>query len=95
MVRGRVINTDSLACQVGGVTLIHNDSMAIIFNIPITSNVGEIFYFGSLSYIADQEGVLHHITDPSDKRTSLMAPNVEVGLSHLTPARTAPKNSKV
>jgi hypothetical protein len=67
-------------CQVGGATLIHDDSMTIIFNIPITFNAGEVFYFGSLSYIADQEGVLHCIVHPSKKRHSLMAPSVGAGL---------------
>jgi hypothetical protein len=48
-----------LSHQVVGVTLIHDVSMAIIFNTPITFNVGEVFRFGSLSCIVDQEGVLH------------------------------------
>jgi hypothetical protein len=68
--------------------------MAIIFNTPITFNVGEVFRFGSLSYIAGQEGVLHRITDPSERRSSPMAPIAEAGSSHLTPTRTALMNSK-
>jgi hypothetical protein len=56
--------------------------MAIIFNITVTFNAGEIFRFGSLSCIVDQEGILHRIVDPSKKR-SLMAPNVGAGSSHL------------
>jgi hypothetical protein len=48
-----------LAHQVVGATLIHDVSMAIIFNTPVTFNVGEVSRFGSLSCIADQEGVLH------------------------------------
>jgi hypothetical protein len=72
--------------------LIQNDSMAIIFNIPVTINAGVIFCFVSLSGIADQEGVLHRIADPSEKRSSLMAPNAGAGSSRLTPVRTAPMN---
>jgi hypothetical protein len=83
-----------LACQVGDATLINDDSMAIIFNTPITFNVGEVFRFGSVSYIADQEGVLHRIADPSEKRSSLMVPIAEEGSPCLTSAITAPMNSK-
>jgi hypothetical protein len=68
-----------LTRQVGGATLIHVDSMAIIFNTPIAFNVGEVFCFGSLSCIADQEGILHRIVDPSEKRSSPMASIEEVG----------------
>jgi hypothetical protein len=53
--------------------------MAIIFNTPIAFNVGEVFCFGSLSCIADQEGILHRIVDPSEKRSSPMASIEEVG----------------
>jgi hypothetical protein len=45
----------------------HDNSMAIIFNTPITFNAGEIFRFGSISCIEDQEGILHCIVDPSGK----------------------------
>jgi hypothetical protein len=74
--------------------LIHDDSMAIIFDTPVTFNAREVFCFGSLSYITNQEGVLHRIMDPSERRSSLMEPIAEAGSSHLTP-RTAPLNSKV
>jgi hypothetical protein len=83
-----------LARQVGGATLIHDDSMAIIFNTPITFNAGEVFHFGSLSYIVDQEGILHRIADPSEKRSSPVALIAGVGSSCLTPARTTLTNSK-
>lgn len=69
--------------------MIHDDSMTIIFN-PITFNAGEVFYFGSLSYIADQEGILHHIAHPFEKRHSPMVPSVGASLSHLTLVRTTP-----
>jgi hypothetical protein len=83
-----------LARQVGDATMIHDDSMDIIFNTPIFFNAGEIFHFGSLSCIADREGVLHRIMDPSKKRSSLMASITKAGSPHLTSTRTTPTNSK-
>jgi hypothetical protein len=65
---------------VGGATLKHDDSMAIIFNTMITFNAGEIFYFGSISYIVDQEDILHCIADPSGKKSSLVVPKTPAGL---------------
>jgi hypothetical protein len=61
--------------------------MAIIFNTPIIFNAGEVFHFGSLSCIADREGILHHIADPSKKRPFPRGPIVEVGSPHPTSAR--------
>ena len=75
--------------------MIHNDAMAIIFSIPITFNAGEVFRFGSLSCIADKEGVLHSIAEPSEKRSPPMAPIVEAGSPHLTSVKTTPTNFKV
>jgi hypothetical protein len=74
--------------------LIHDDSMAIVFNTLVIFNVEQVFRFGSLSCIVDREGVLHRITNPLEKRSSLMAPIVEAGLPHLILARTTLKNSK-
>jgi hypothetical protein len=84
-----------LACQVGDATLIHDDSMAIIFNTPITFNVREVFRFGSISYIADQEGVDcgGRLATPK-KRSSLMVPIAEEGSPRLTSTITSPMNSK-
>jgi hypothetical protein len=48
--------------------------MAIIFNTSITFNAEEIFHFGSIYCIADQEGNLHRIADPSRKKSSPVAP---------------------
>jgi hypothetical protein len=86
--------TLKLASQVGAMMLIYDDSMAIVFNIPVTFNVAEIFFFGSLSCIVDQEGTLHHIADSFRKRSFLMVPNAGAGLPRPTPARTVPTNSK-
>jgi hypothetical protein len=74
--------------------LIYDDSLAIVFNIPVTFNAGEIIFMGSLSCIADQEGVLHSIVDPSRKISSPTVPNAVGGLPHPTLARTASMNSK-
>ena len=63
------------------MTLIPKDHMAIIFNTPIIFNAGEVFRFGSLSCIADREGVLHRIADPSEKRSYLRAPITKAGSS--------------
>jgi hypothetical protein len=68
--------------------------MAIIFNTLIIFNVGEVFYFGSLSYITGREGVLHCIADPSETRSSPMAPTVEACSPHLTSTKTTSMNSK-
>jgi hypothetical protein len=35
--------------------LIHDNSMAIVFNAPIIFNVGKVFRFGSLSCLADRK----------------------------------------
>jgi hypothetical protein len=68
--------------------------MAITFNILVTLSAREIFCFRSISCIADQEGILHHIVDPSRMKSSPMAPKMDAGLPHIAPARTAPMNSK-
>jgi hypothetical protein len=83
-----------LACQVGGVTLIPNDSMAIVFNTRVIFNTGKVFHFGSLSCITNREGVLHRTADPSEKRSSPKAPITEPGSSRPTSARTTLTNSK-
>jgi hypothetical protein len=70
-----------LARQVGGAMLIPDDSMAIVFNTLIIFNIEELFRFGSLSCIADREGVLHRIADPSEKRSYLRAPITKAGSS--------------
>jgi hypothetical protein len=54
--------------------------MAITFNTMITFNAGEIFHFGSISCVVDQEGILHRIGDPSRKKSSPVAQKVVAGL---------------
>ena len=67
--------------------LIHDDSMAIIFNTSITFNVEDICYFGFMSRITDLEGILHHIANPSGKKSSLGVPKAAAGLPRIAPAR--------
>jgi hypothetical protein len=68
--------------------------MAIIFNTLFNFNAGEIFHFGSISCIADQEGILHRIADASGKKSSLVVPKAAAELPHTAPARITPTKSK-
>jgi hypothetical protein len=60
-----------LACQVGGVSLIQASSMAITFQHKIILRPGSVFCFGTISSVADEEGTLHRITDPPERKPSL------------------------
>jgi hypothetical protein len=62
-----------LARQVGGVLTIQASSMAVIFNNKITMRPGSVFYFGTISSVAD-EGVIHRIADPPEKKSPPMNP---------------------
>jgi hypothetical protein len=59
-----------LARQVEGVSLIQASSMAIIFQHKIALHPGSVFYFGTISSVVDEEGILHRIADPLEKRPS-------------------------
>jgi hypothetical protein len=59
-----------LAHQVGGVSLIQASSMAIVFQHKIALHPGSVFYFGTISSVADEEGILHRIADPPEKKPS-------------------------
>jgi hypothetical protein len=59
-----------LARQVGGVSLIKVNSMAVTFKNKITLSPGAMFRFGSISCIADEEGTLHRVADPPKKKPS-------------------------
>jgi hypothetical protein len=61
-----------LARQVGGVSPIQASSMAITFQHKITLRLGSVFCFGTISSVADEEGTLHRIADPPEKKPSLM-----------------------
>jgi hypothetical protein len=60
-----------LACQVGGVSLIQASSMAIVFQHKIVLRPGSVFCFRTISFVADEEGILHRIADPPEKKPSL------------------------
>jgi hypothetical protein len=44
--------------------------MAITFQHKIVLRPGSMFYFGTISSIADEEGTLHRIVDPSERKSS-------------------------
>jgi hypothetical protein len=44
--------------------------MAITFQHKITLHPGFAFYFGTISSVADEEGILHRIADPPEKKPS-------------------------
>jgi hypothetical protein len=60
-----------LARQVGGVSLIQASPMAIAFQHKIVVRPGSVFCFGTISSMADEEGTLHRIVDPPEKKPSL------------------------
>jgi hypothetical protein len=59
-----------LARQVGGVSLIQPSSMAITFQHKIILHPGFVFCFGTISSVADEEGTLHRIADPPERKSS-------------------------
>jgi hypothetical protein len=59
-----------LACQVGGVSLIQASSMAVTSQCKIALRPGSVFCFGTISSVADEEGILHRIADPPKKELS-------------------------
>jgi hypothetical protein len=59
-----------LARQVGGVSLIQVSSMAVTFLHKIVFRPGSKFCFGTISAVADEEGTLHRIADPTERRSS-------------------------
>ena len=58
-----------LARQVGGVSTIQASSMAVTFYSKITLRPGSIFCFETISSVADEEGTLHRIADPPEKKS--------------------------
>jgi hypothetical protein len=60
-----------LARQVGSVSLIQASSVATTFQHKIALCPGSVFCFGTISSVADEEGTLHRIADPPEKKPSL------------------------
>jgi hypothetical protein len=53
------------------VSLIQASSMAIIFHHKIALRPGSMFCLGTISFVADEEGILHRMADPPVKKPSL------------------------
>jgi hypothetical protein len=45
--------------------------MAIVFQHKIVLRPGSVFCFRTISSVADEEGILHRIADPPEKKPSL------------------------
>jgi hypothetical protein len=58
-----------LARQVGGVSTIQASSMAVTFHSKITVRPGSVFCFGTISSVADEEGILHRLADLPEKKS--------------------------
>jgi hypothetical protein len=52
------------------VSLIQASSMAITFQNKIVLRPGSMFCFGTISSVADEEGILHRIADLPEKKPS-------------------------
>jgi hypothetical protein len=52
------------------VSLIQASSMAITFQHKIILRPGSMFCFGTISSVADEEGTLHRIADPPERKPS-------------------------
>jgi hypothetical protein len=52
------------------VSSIQASSMAVTFKHKIILRPGSVFCFGTISAIADEEGTLHRITDPPERKSS-------------------------
>jgi hypothetical protein len=59
-----------LVRQVGGVSSIQASSMAVTFQHKIILRPGSMFCFGTISSVADEEGTLHRIADPPERKSS-------------------------
>jgi hypothetical protein len=53
-----------------GVSLIQASSMAITFQHKIALRPGSVFCFGTISSVAHEEGTLHRIADPPERKPS-------------------------
>jgi hypothetical protein len=52
------------------VSLIQASSIAVTFQHKIVLRPGFVFYFGTISSVADEEGTLHRIVDPPERKSS-------------------------
>jgi hypothetical protein len=73
---------------------IPDSTMVIVFNDVFNFSAGEIFHFGSLSYVADQRGALHWVADiGKDASRSRVAPVTAMVKPRLIMAQPAPARS--
>jgi hypothetical protein len=56
------------------LSLIQASSIAITSKCKIVLRPGTIFSFGTISSIADEEGILHRVADPPEKKLSSEIP---------------------
>ena len=49
---------------------IQASSMVVTFQHKITLRPGSIFCFGTISSVVDEEGTLHHLADPPERKPS-------------------------
>jgi hypothetical protein len=79
-----------LVCQVGGVSLTQASSMVVTSQCKIALRPRCVFCFGTISSLADEEGILHHIADPPEKKLSLEIPR-KAGTRQRTTQPPAPQ----
>jgi hypothetical protein len=77
-----------LACQVGGASSINADSMVVVFKSMITFSPGAVFCFGTISYVADAEGTLHHIMTSLERKSPSGSPKEAVAKPRTMPTKT-------
>jgi hypothetical protein len=65
--------------------------MAVTFKNKITLRLGAMFRFGTISCIADEEGILHRIADLPKKKPSSRIPREARGKLWTYPSPTAPR----
>jgi ADP-heptose:LPS heptosyltransferase len=58
-----------LARQVGGVSTIQASSMVVTFHSKIAMRPGSVFCFGTISSVADEEGILHRLADLPERKS--------------------------
>jgi hypothetical protein len=64
--------------------------MAITFKNKVTFRPGAMLHFGTISWIANKEGTLHHIADPPEKKPSSRIPRKVRARLRTTPPLAAP-----
>jgi hypothetical protein len=69
--------------------LIKASSMGITFKKKITLRIGAMFRFGTISCIADEEGTIHRVVDPPEKRPSSGIPREARARLRIAPSLAA------